>query len=65
MPIELSPHFGQMVANRLFTMWRAMWDGDTLPPKPFFIFEFGAGTGVLAHDILTHLQTRHPRMYVA
>lgn len=46
-PMSLSPFFGQMICDRLLSMWNAMHK-----PSPFFIVEFGGGTGMLARDIL-------------
>ena len=31
--------------------------------QPFYLFEFGAGSGQLALDILTYLRDRDPRVY--
>ncbi|CAE7877668.1 unnamed protein product [Symbiodinium microadriaticum] len=59
-PMSLSPFFGQLVAERLVSMWISM---DR--PTPFFVIEFGGGTGILARDILTHASKAHPDFYQA
>src|ERR1700738_1685488 len=47
----LSPAFGAMVARQIEEMWRL------LGGKAFTIVEYGAGTGILCHDILEHLKS--------
>ncbi len=42
--------FGTLIAKQMVEMWECMGSG------PFTIVEYGAGTGVLCHDILLHLQ---------
>jgi SAM-dependent MidA family methyltransferase len=45
----ISPAFGAMIARQLEEMWRIM-------DKPAFtIVEYGAGSGMLCHDILSYL----------
>lgn len=43
------PAFGALVAVQLEQLWRAM---DA--PSPFYVIEVGAGTGVLARDVLAY-----------
>lgn len=45
----ISPAFGAMIARQLEEMWRVMGK------PPFTIVEFGAGSGLLCHDILSYL----------
>jgi SAM-dependent MidA family methyltransferase len=47
---NLTPAFGAMIARQIEEMWTA------LEKKPFTIVEFGAGTGLLCHDILSYLK---------
>ncbi len=51
---NLSASFGAMIARQIEEMWRFM---DT---KEFKIVEFGAGTGLLCHDILDYLKNNQP-----
>ena len=44
-----TPVFGALIARQLEQIWRLL---DR--PAKFSIMEFGAGTGVLCHDILTY-----------
>lgn len=48
---ELSPIFGAMLGRQLREMWEAMGS-----PKRFDLVEVGAGSGVLARDILSWAQ---------
>ena len=43
------PAFGALIAVQLEQLWRAMGT-----PSPFYVIEVGAGTGVLARDVLTY-----------
>ena len=43
---HLGPLFGQLIAKQLQEMWLAMGQ------RPFTILEYGAGNGLLCHDIL-------------
>jgi len=47
----LSASFGAMIGRQIEEMWLA------LEKKPFTIIEYGAGTGLLCHDILDYLET--------
>jgi SAM-dependent MidA family methyltransferase len=48
---NLSASFGAMIGRQIEEMWLA------LEKKPFTIIEYGAGTGLLCHDILDYLKT--------
>jgi SAM-dependent MidA family methyltransferase len=49
----VTPVFGAMIARQLEEMW------NILGKKKFRVIEYGAGTGVLAHDILNYLRCNH------
>jgi HEAT repeat protein/SAM-dependent MidA family methyltransferase len=54
-PIGLSPAFGSMIAENIFSMWEGMLKaGSIREDEVFTIFEFGAGEATLAFDILTY-----------
>jgi SAM-dependent MidA family methyltransferase len=46
----LSASFGAMIGRQIEEMW------EILEKKPFKIIEYGAGTGILCHDILDYLK---------
>ncbi|MGG7035981.1 MAG: class I SAM-dependent methyltransferase [Flavobacterium sp.] len=46
----LSASFGAMIGRQIEEMW------EILEKKPFKIVEYGAGTGILCHDILDYLK---------
>jgi SAM-dependent MidA family methyltransferase len=46
----ISPVFGAMIGKQIEQMWQLMDE------KPFSIVEYGAGTGMLCHDILVYLK---------
>ncbi|PWA09007.1 hypothetical protein DB891_09645 [Flavobacterium laiguense] len=48
---SLSASFGAMLGRQIEEMWQA------LDKKTFKIIEYGAGTGLLCHDILDYLKT--------
>ncbi len=50
----LSSLFGEMIGKQMEEMW------FLLDKKPFTIVEYGAGTGVLANDILHYLKNNIP-----
>ena len=58
-PVSMRPAFGAMIADRLHGLWLAAGGGS----GPFVVCELGAGTGVLAHDVLTHMADHLPRLY--
>ncbi|MFE3848551.1 class I SAM-dependent methyltransferase [Flavobacterium sp. LB3P45] len=47
---NLTTAFGAMIGRQIEEMWR------NLEKKPFEIVEYGAGTGLLCHDILDYLK---------
>ena len=59
-----SPHlgrdFGELLAEQLVDLWQVMDQ-----PQPFHLVEMGAGQGLLAVDILRHLQQQHPDFFAA
>lgn len=50
----VSADFGAMIARQMEEMWQI------LEKKPFTIVEYGAGTGLLCHDILDYLKNNSP-----
>lgn len=54
-PMGLSPYFGHLFADRIHASWLSLGK-----PKPFRVFEFGGGTGVLARDIMLRVTQRYP-----
>lgn len=57
---EVNPIFGSLVAKQLAQMWQAMGE-----PQPFTIVEMGAGSGLLARDILAWASRRAPDFFQA
>ncbi len=57
---EVHPIFGALVAKQLRQCWELMGQ-----PQPFDVVEPGAGTGLLARDILRWAQTRAPELFQA
>lgn len=51
---NISAGFGAMIGRQMEEMWQI------LGKKPFKIVEFGAGTGLLCHDILDYLKNNIP-----
>lgn len=51
---NLTAAFGAMIGRQMEEMWLH------LEKKPFAIVEYGAGTGLLCHDILDYLQNNIP-----
>lgn len=51
---NLTAAFGAMIAKQIEEMWQ------NLDKKPFKIIEYGAGTGLLCHDILDYLKNNPP-----
>jgi len=51
---NLTPAFGAAIGRQLEEMW------EILGKKPFTVIEFGAGTGILARDILAYLKHNDP-----
>jgi SAM-dependent MidA family methyltransferase len=57
---EVHPIFGSLVAKQLRQMWQAMGE-----PQPFTVVEMGAGSGLLARDILGWAGRRAPEFFQA
>jgi SAM-dependent MidA family methyltransferase len=51
---NISAGFGAMIGRQIEEMWQI------LEKKPFKIVEYGAGTGLLCHDILDYLKSNKP-----
>lgn len=51
---NLSASFGAMIGRQIEEMWQL------LDKKPFKIVEYGAGTGLLCHDVLDYLKKNSP-----
>ncbi|NDP26246.1 MAG: hypothetical protein GZ087_02290 [Flavobacterium sp.] len=51
---NISADFGVMIGRQIEEMWQI------LENKPFKIVEYGAGTGLLCHDILDYLKNNNP-----
>ncbi len=54
---NLTDAFGAMIGRQIEQMWQNL---DRIPIK---IVEYGAGTGLLCHDILDYLQDYNPKLY--
>ena len=54
---NLTDAFGAMIARQIEEMWQ------NLDRKPINIIEYGAGTGLLCHDILDYLKINNPKLY--
>lgn len=52
---HLGADFGELLAVQFVQMWRLLQQ-----PEHFTLVEMGAGQGLLASDILHHLETHHP-----
>jgi SAM-dependent MidA family methyltransferase len=57
---EVHPIFGSLVAKQLRQMWQAMGE-----PRPFTVVEMGAGSGLLARDVLAWAGRRAPEFFQA
>jgi SAM-dependent MidA family methyltransferase len=57
---EVHPIFGALVAKQLFQFWQLMGQ-----PQPFDVAEQGAGTGLLARDILRWAANRQTEFFQA
>eukprot|EP00908_Phaeocystis_cordata_P004377 Transcript_14763.p1 GENE.Transcript_14763~~Transcript_14763.p1 ORF type:complete len:165 (-),score=39.48 Transcript_14763:176-670(-) len=65
-PISMRPFFGAILADRLHSLWLATnvsTNDATNDASTFVVVELGAGTGVLAHDVLLRIREAWPRMY--
>ncbi len=54
---EASPLFGALVARQVEEMWQVLGQ-----PTPFLLVEMGAGSGALAHDLLTWAHRQAPSL---
>ncbi len=55
MPFALSPVFAEMITERFFSMYNGMLaQGSLSCDDRFYVIEFGAGTGIFTHDMLTY-----------
>jgi SAM-dependent MidA family methyltransferase len=52
---SLGPDFGELLAEKFLHMWELL-----NRPQLFHLVEMGAGSGILAADILNYLQQKHP-----
>ncbi len=52
---HLGTDFGELLAEQFVEMWEVLGC-----PVPFTLVEIGAGQGLVAHDVLSHLQRWHP-----
>jgi SAM-dependent MidA family methyltransferase len=57
---HLGPDFGELLAEQFAEIWQLLGQ-----PSPFTLVEMGAGQGLVAADILTHLQTQHPDCFAS
>ena len=57
---HLGHDFGELLAEQFAETWQILGC-----PVPFYLVEMGAGQGILAADILRHLQGNHPRVFAA
>ncbi|MBI4749582.1 MAG: SAM-dependent methyltransferase [Acidobacteria bacterium] len=55
---SVSRFFGELIAKQIWLSWQELG-----APHPFSILEFGAGTGRLASDVLTTLETSYPEFF--
>ncbi len=59
-----SPHmghdFGEILADQFADMWAVLGH-----PNPFTLVEMGAGQGLVAADVLSHLQVHYPECFKA
>jgi len=53
----LTSAFGAVIGKQLEEMWNTLGRGE------FTVVEYGAGTGILCHDILCYLKNNHGEMY--
>lgn len=55
---SLGADFGELLANQFGEMWEILGH-----PSPFTLIEMGAGSGLLAVDVLNYLQKNHPNLF--
>jgi SAM-dependent MidA family methyltransferase len=58
--VSVSAHFGRLLARQAVRCWETLGR-----PTPFLIVECGPGTGHLALDLLSELETAHPDAFAA
>lgn len=51
---SLGPDFGELLAEQFVEMWDVLGQ-----PKPFILLEIGAGSGILAKDILQYIKNNY------
>lgn len=59
-----SPHLARDFSELIGDQWAEWWHHLGCP-HPFQLVEMGAGQGVLAADLLSHLQRHHPECFAA
>ena len=57
---HLAPDFGEMIAIQLVQLWEILGS-----PSVFSLVEMGAGQGLLAEQILTHIEQKCPEFFKA
>lgn len=57
---DVSPLFGKVLTGQMEEMWRLSGR-----PAGWTMLEFGAGKGILARDILTHVYEKHTELFGA
>ncbi|MBR8827215.1 MAG: class I SAM-dependent methyltransferase [Gomphosphaeria aponina SAG 52.96 = DSM 107014] len=55
---SLGADFGELLAEQFVEMWEIIGH-----PAPFTLVEMGAGTGILAQDILAYVQQKYPDFF--
>ena len=53
--VSHGPDFGELLAEQFVQMWQILGQ-----PQPFHLVEMGPGQGLLAADVLGHLQQQYP-----
>lgn len=56
--MSVHPWFAHLIAERINSMWESL---DK--PVPFYVFEFGGGTGMLARDVTRFIRDQFPYLY--
>lgn len=55
---SLGSDFGELLAEQFVEFWEILGN-----PAPFMLIEVGAGSGLLASDILSYLKARYPDLF--
>ncbi len=56
-PVDNSPFYGKALSHVIMKLWQGMVDAGTFRrDEPFDVCELGAGTGILARDIVQHIR---------